>query len=152
MFYGVLIAGISLLAFLRVPVGMLSKAGLEISVQNLAAVLEDPDILSHCQTYAFTVLGLSQLFHAIGMRDVSRSVFRMNHRENTLMLAAVGIGIFLQVMVTEIPQLVNMFQTAALSGTEWRELLGLAAMPMVAHEILALLGMFGKERQKTCNS
>lgn len=152
MFYGFLIAGISLLAFLRVPVGMLSKAGLEISVQNLAAVLEDPDILSHCQTYAFTVLGLSQLFHAIGMRDVSRSVFRMNHRENTLMLAAVGIGIFLQVMVTEIPQLVNMFQTAALSGTEWRELLGLAAMPMVAHEILALLGMFGKERQKTCNS
>lgn len=152
MFYGFLIAGISLLAFLRVPMGMLAKSGLEISVQNLAAVLEDPDILSHCQTYAFTVLGLSQLFHAIGMRDVSRSVFRMNHRENTLMLAAVGVGIFLQVMVTEIPQLVAMFQTAALSGTEWRELLGLAAMPMVAHEILALLGMFSKERQKTCNS
>lgn len=151
MFYGFLIAGISLLAFLRVPVGLLVRSGLEISVENLAAVLADSDILAHCQTYAFTVLGLSQLFHAIGMRDVSRSVFRMNHRENTLMLAAVGVGIFLQVMVTEIPQLVSMFQTAALSGTEWRELLGLAAMPMVAHELLVLLGMFEKDRYKKSN-
>ena len=67
------------------------------------------------------------------------------------MLAAVGVGIFLQVMVTEIPQLVSMFQTAALSGTEWRELLGLAAMPMVAHELLVLLGMFGKDRYKKSN-
>lgn len=34
------------------------------------------------QTYAFTVLGISQLFHAIGMRDCEKSIFQMNHLEN----------------------------------------------------------------------
>lgn len=56
---------------------------------------------SPCQTYAFTVLGLSQLFHAVGMRDVEKSVFRMNPVNNLLMILAVVIGFALQIMVTE---------------------------------------------------
>lgn len=142
VFYGILIAGISLLAFLRIPISLLSQAGQEITVGNLAAALEDADVLAHCQTYAFTVLGLSELFHAIGMRDVGRSVFKMNHRENTLMLAAFTIGILLQMAVTEIPYLVSVFQTVELTGPEWLELLGLAAMPMAAHEVLVLVSRF----------
>ncbi|MDQ9832020.1 cation-translocating P-type ATPase C-terminal domain-containing protein, partial [Acinetobacter soli] len=57
VFYGILIAGLTLYAF------------------HLGG-----------QTYAFTVLGVSQLFHAIGMRDRDCSVFRMNHLENPLMI------------------------------------------------------------------
>ncbi|MEI3521516.1 MAG: hypothetical protein V8Q40_10885 [Anaerosacchariphilus sp.] len=41
---------------------------------------------------------MSQLFHAVGMRDVETSLFRMNHLENKLMLAAFAIGIGLQVL------------------------------------------------------
>lgn len=143
VFYGFLIAAISLLAFLRIPMGLLSHAGLAITVDNLAAALSETEILCRSQTYAFTVLGLSELFHAIGMRDVSRSVFRMNHRENTLMLVAFVIGILLQMAVTEIPPLVSMFQTVELSGVEWLELLALAAMPMMAHEVLVVLSWIG---------
>lgn len=143
VFYGVLIAVISLLAFLRIPIGILSKSGTEISLQSLAMILEEQEVLMRSQTYAFTVLGLSELFHAIGMRNVSRSVFRMNHRENTLMLVAFAVGILLQMAVTEIPQLVSMFQTVELGAAEWLELLGLAAMPMAAHEVLVLLNRFG---------
>lgn len=65
----------------------------------------------------FTVLGLSQLFHAVGMRDVGRSVVPVNHLENRLMLAAAALGVLLQVLVTENSRLVALFQTAALSGT-----------------------------------
>lgn len=65
-------------------------------------------MLARSQTYAFTVLGLSQLFHAVGMRDVGRSVFRMNHLENRLMLAAAALGVLLQVLVTENSRLVGL--------------------------------------------
>lgn len=152
LFYGFLIAVISLTAFLRLPVGILAAEGKRITAESLSLVLGDPAVLARSQTYAFTVLGLSQLFHAVGMRDVGWSVFRMNHLENRLMLVAAALGVFLQVLVTENSRLVALFQTAALSGTEWRELLFLAAAPLAAHELLAGLsrisgarGMAGKE-------
>ena len=146
LFYGLLIAVISLTAFLRLPVGILAAEGRRITVESLSLVLGDPAVLARCQTYAFTVLGLSQLFHAVGMRDVGRSVFRMNHLENRLMLAAAVLGVFLQVLVTENSRLVALFQTAALSGTEWRELLFLAAAPLAAHELLAGLSRISGAR------
>ena len=95
-------------------------------------------MLSKAQTYAFTVLGISQLFHAIGMRDTGRSVFRMKHLENRLMIAACVVGFGLQFAVTEIPFLIQAFGTAHLSGSEWLRLSVLAAAPLFAHEILLL--------------
>lgn len=146
LFYGFLIAVISLTAFLRLPVGILAAEGKRITAESLSLVLGDPAVLARSQTYAFTVLGLSQLFHAVGMRDVGRSVFRMNHLENRLMLAAAALGVLLQVLVTENSRLVALFQTAALSGTEWRELLFLAAAPLAAHELLAGLSRISGAR------
>lgn len=87
------------------------------------------------QTYAFTVLGVSQLFHAIGMRDVNKSIFRMNHLENPGMIAAFLIGLGLQILVTEIPWFVNAFQTVQLDLVSWIELLGISAIPLFIHEI-----------------
>ena len=56
------------------------------------------------------------------------------------------LGVFLQVLVTENSRLVALFQTAALSGTEWRELLFLAAAPLAAHELLAGLSRISGAR------
>ena len=111
VFYGMLIAGITLYAFYR--------GG---------------------QTYAFTVLGVSQLFHAIGMRDNRKSVFAMKHLENPFMIVAFGLGLGLQLMVTEIPCLVQAFGTVRLSFPQWQFLLGLSAVPLLMHEFLLLLG------------
>ena len=101
------------------------------------------------QTYAFTVLGISQLFHAIGMRDKDKSILRMNHLENPFMLIAFFLGLALQVLVTEVPFLVEAFGTAKLSFSQWRLLLGISAVPLVAHELLLLprklLGMGRKQ-------
>ncbi len=152
VFYGFLIAIISLTAFLKLPVSLLAHGGKDITIENLAEILSDVRILAHCQTYAFTVLGLSQLFHAVGMRNVGKSVFRMRHLENKLMVAAVVVGVFLQVMVTEIPQLVAVFQTAALTGGEWGELLILAAAPMAAHELLIFLSKLHKPKDNQDDS
>ncbi len=121
-FYGILIAGISLAAF--------ALPGLWQAEESL---------LARRQTYAFTVLGMSQLFHAIGMRDVNRSVFCMRPLVNKLMLFAVAIGFALQLVVTELPFLVKTFGTVPLSVGEWGILCGLAAMPLIAHEVIAVL-------------
>lgn len=153
-FYGLLIAIISTTAFLQLPVGLLLDQGLSVTLGNIRLLLGETDILNRCQTYAFTVLGMSQLFHAIGMRDVETSVFKMNHLENRLMIIAFAVGIGLQMIVTEIPYFVTLFGTCQLTVTDWVRLLVLASMPLLAHEILILLaylrehGLGTADRQK----
>lgn len=139
VFYGCLIAFISSIAFLQLPLGILSRKGLPVTLSNLRILMGSKELLGRCQTYAFTVLGISQLFHAVGMRDVETSVFKMNHLENKLMLAAFALGFVLQLLVTEVPYFISAFGTCSLSLKEWMLLTALSAMPLLAHEILALL-------------
>ncbi len=145
VFYGILIAGISLTAFFTVPFGILKAQGLPFSLETAAALLGREEVLLRAQTYAFTVLGMSQLFHAVGMRDVRKSVFSMNHLENRVMIFACLAGFALQFSVTEFPFFVRAFGTARLARWEWLYLSGLAAFPMIAHELLALFS--GREER-----
>lgn len=139
-FYGILIAGISLTAFLKLPLDILNAQHIPVSLANISSVLESEEILARAQTYAFTVLGMSQLFHALGMRDVYSSVFSMKRSVNLVMAGAFGAGFLLQFAVTEIPVLTAAFHTAALSMREWISLAILAAFPLLAHEVFVLTG------------
>lgn len=149
IFYGVLIAAISLTAFLKLPWEILMERQQAFTLANISMVLQNTEVLERAQTYAFTVLGISQLFHAWGMRDVRTSVFSRRSTFNPLMAAAFVIGLGLQMAVTEVPYLVGMFGTASLTFREWLVLLILAAFPVLAHEIF--VGLFrleaaGKEK------
>lgn len=144
LFYGVLIAGISLTAYLMLPWGALTSARREITLDGFREMLGNEGILMRAQTYAFTVLGVSQLFHAIGMRDTSRSVLGMRAGENKLMIAALVMGLILQMAVTRVPFLVNAFGTAWLSVGEWAMLIVLAMFPLLAHECIVLAGKLYK--------
>lgn len=148
LFYGCLISAISLTAFLTIPYEVIAGKGLPWTIANFKMVLSSDQILRHAQTYAFTVLGLSQLFHAVGMKDVRTSVFKMNLLSNKLMIAAFAVGFALQISVTEIPYLVQAFGTYALSLGEWIRLVILAAFPLLAHEILILTSMVPGHRKK----
>ncbi len=147
-FYGILIAVISTAAFLHLPAGMLLRENAPLTIAGIRDILSDPAVLSRCQTYAFTVLAMSQLFHAVGMRDVETSLFRLNHFENRWMIAAFLLGMGLQAAVTEVPSLVALFGTCRLSALEWIKLLLLAAMPLLAHEILVFLAFARGRREK----
>lgn len=144
-FYGVLIAGISLTAFITVPFQILKSKGIEISLANLSVLLQNPQLLMRAQTYAFTVLGMSQLFHAVGMRDIRKSIFRMNHMNNLWMIAACALGLLLQVAVTEVPFLIQAFGTVHLELREWIRLVILAAFPLLGHELIILFSREKKE-------
>ena len=143
LFYGALITGIGLAAFLVLPWGILAAEGeltgnLFTCVERLRELMSQEQILAKSQTYAFTVLGMCQLYHAIGMRDVQKSVFAMRPWDNLLMVAACIIGFILQFAVTEIPFLINAFGTSHLSGQEWLLLSALAAFPLLAHEVIVV--------------
>lgn len=149
--YGLVIGGISLAAFLKVPYDRIVMEGLPVSLHNILEGLKISAVLAKAQTHAFTVLGISQLFHAIGMRDVNRSVFRMDHRSNPQMLLALAVGIALQAAVTEIPFLVTLFGTVRLRMEEWLRLLALSVTPLFVHELLVLVGMAGiSVRRPSC--
>ncbi len=136
LIYGFLIAGISMTAFLLLPCTLLYRQNVPLTLDNIRQVLEIPAVLSRAQTYAFTVLGISQIFHAIGMRDTNTSVFCMKHFSNKLMIAAFLVGFGLQMMVTKIPYFINAFGTCSLSPKEWLQLILLSLMPLLVHELL----------------
>lgn len=143
VFYGMLIAAISLTAFLKLPWEILREGQQAFTLANISFVLGDGAVLARAQTYAFTVLGMSQLFHALGMQDVRTSVFAGwftgKRTFNPVMGAAFVLGILLQMAVTEVPYLVGMFGTASLAWSEWTALLVLAAFPVLAHEIFVVV-------------
>ncbi|MFA5638335.1 MAG: cation-translocating P-type ATPase [Anaerovoracaceae bacterium] len=114
--FGAVIAAVTLTAFLIAPTGDILKA----------------------QTYAFTVLAVSQLFNAVGMRDINKSVFKMNHKENPMMIVAFFTGLLLQILVTEAGFLNGIFETVHLTFTEWAMLFCLSMGPLVAHELLVI--------------
>ena len=142
-FYGLLIAGISLTAFFLPVLPAIREAGnVSCALEMLRSCLGQAGVLAKAQTYAFTVLGMSQLFHAVGMRDVEKSVFAMKHLENKLMLLAWAVGFLLQFAVTEVPFLVRAFGTNHLSLQEWGMLSLLSAIPLLAHEVTLLFSRF----------
>lgn len=145
--YGLVIGGVSLAAFLKVPYDKILAEGLPVSLHNVLQALRISAVLAQAQTHAFMVLGISQLFHAIGMRDVNRSVFKMNHRNNPYMILAFAAGILLQIAVTEIPPLIRLFGTVRLSLAEWLQLVALSATPLIVHELLVAVG---RKRYKDC--
>ena len=145
LLYGVLIACISIGAYLFLPVRLLVRNSLPVTPQNLKHLLEVPALLTRCQTYAFTALGMSQLFHAIGMRDVDCSLFKMNHLANRLMIAAFFVGLDLQLLVTTVPYFTQAFGTCLLTFTEWRLLLALSALPLLMHELVLIFRMLRRK-------
>ncbi|MBE5948827.1 MAG: cation-translocating P-type ATPase [Lachnospiraceae bacterium] len=140
LFYGSLIATISLLAFLTLPICIINRTpGLSLSLDTLKKLLTVPPILTKCQTYAFTVLGMSQLFHAIGIRNTEKSIFFNTQDKNPLLLISLIIGFILQLIITEVPYLCRLFGTSLLSISEWFGLLCLSTVPLLAHEMLIIL-------------
>lgn len=143
--FGLVIGLITLAAFLAKPISILSDTGMAITIDNIKLMMQNKSIYIHSQTYAFTTLGISQLFNAIGMRNLNRSVFRVNQFNNKMMILAFCVGFLLQISVTEIPFLTQVFGTAELSLKEWLSLVALSTAPIWFHELLVAVKFFKRK-------
>ena len=150
LIYGLLIAVLTLIAFLSIPFAELNRAGAEVSYSAIKNLLDtDSSILMKAQTFAFTTLAVSELFHAVGMRNLKKSFIRKDIFNNKLMVFAVAFGVTLQILVTEVSFLNNFFKTAKLDFAEWCFVLGISFMTLITHEVVvAIMKLKNKQLKK----
>lgn len=136
VFYGVIIFILTSIGFLILPITNLINLGLNVNYSNVKYMLDNQDILLRSRTYAFTILGISQLFHMIGMSNIKESFINIIKNHNWWRLIAFVIGFSLQILVTEFTPLINIFKTVQLSFKEWIYLILVSTIPLIFHEIL----------------
>ena len=153
--YGLLITLTTVFAFLMIP---LFEAGAK-SLPEIASLLNSSydafkeeirgatsiqdiqagSLYLQSVTSAFCVLGLSELFHMIGMTSIRKSFVHNFWSKNWLLWVAFIVGVGLQVAVVNIPGLNLFFKCYPLDIEHWGFVFALSAAPLVVHEIVALV-------------
>lgn len=144
--YSVVIGLITLAAFIYLPIKDCIESGIGCSLGNIITSLNNEEILVGSQTLAFCTLAMSELFHAIGMRDTETSLFRFKHLDNKIMILALVVGIAGQVLVTEVPFLTEVFGTTHMTLPMWLFVVALSIAPMIVHEIIVLIKKIKKAK------
>ena len=144
--YALLIAALVLGAFLWTPVKVMMAEGTSFSLSALAAILERPEVLMRAQTYAFCMFGMTEIIQAIGMRDSENSIFTFKLLDNKMMILAFFVGLAGQIVVTEIPFLINIFGTVTLSFQEWMWITLAACSNILLHEIIVICKKLKKKK------
>ena len=145
--YGLLITITTVFAFLMIPL----FEGHAHNLPEVAAILNEGydafkagdlqagSIYLQSVTSAFCVLGLSELFHMIGMTSIRKSFVHNFWSKNWLLWVAFVVGVGLQVAVVNIPGLNTFFKCYPLDIEHWGIVFALSAAPLVVHEIVALV-------------
>ena len=156
--YGLIISLITIAGFLLTAYHVFDVNGVAFTYQNLvnmsslpvgSAGADGETMLHHCQTVAFSVLAISQLFHMLGMSNLRESFVKVFTKKNWMMALAFAVGIALQLAVVEIPFLNNAFKTHNFDGFEWGIAFGLAVVPLALHEIVIFINYLRKKFKKT---
>ncbi len=87
------------------------------------------------ETMAFVTLSLCELFRAYTVRSERASIFQLGVFSNKYMQYAVGMSLFLLMVVVNVPFFQPIFNTQSLNVNEWLFVLGLALIPATAEEI-----------------
>jgi len=96
------------------------------------------------ETMAFVTLSLCELFRAYTVRSERASIFQIGVFSNRYMQYAVGLSIFLLLLVCAVPFLQPIFNTHFLTPREWSVVLGLGIVPAISEEITKLFLRMGK--------
>jgi Ca2+-transporting ATPase len=87
------------------------------------------------ETMAFVTLSLCELFRAYTVRSERVSIFKLGFFSNHSMQYAVGLSLFLLMLVVNIPFLQPIFNTHFLSLQEWGIVISFALVPAVSEEL-----------------
>lgn len=110
----------------------LNASGALQSNEAAAAVM----IFEDGRTMAFTTLSMAELFHMIGMSNLKQSFFKVFKGKNWFFIVAFVFGLVMQVVVTEVPGLTNLFtgHSRGLAPEYWGYCLALSLVVLVVHE------------------
>jgi hypothetical protein len=94
------------------------------------------EILTKAQTFAFSTLALSQLFHSFGIKRMNQSLFTKETFNNGLLIISLFFGILIQYLVTTVPFLSETFKTSILSTLEFVAILNFSIIPLIIHQVI----------------
>ena len=100
--------------------------------------------LIYARTMAFVVLAASQLFYSLSMRNSKKSIIKIGLLSNKLLIGAIIVGIFLQLVVISVPFLANAFGVHNLSLQDWILVIGFSLIPLIVNEIIKLIRRVSK--------
>jgi len=93
------------------------------------------DALRTAETMAFITLSLCELFRAYTVRSERASIFKIGVFSNKWMQYAVGLSVFLLLLVCVVPFLQDIFNTHWMTGMEWAVVFSLGILPAISEEI-----------------
>ena len=144
--YGALITIATLFAFLIVPI--VGNGDLTFNLNEIARRLVEDGLLGQAQTAAFCVLSFSELAHMLGMTSIRKSFVHNFKTHNKLLWISFGLGIALQLMVVLLPGLNTFFKCAGLAPWMWLMVALLSLLPLLVHEVVALILFLRKKSAK----
>ena len=97
------------------------------------------EILTYGRTMAFIVLTFSQLFYSLSMRNSKKTIFEIGFFGNKFLIGSIIIGIVLQIGLTSIPSIAQMFKVTAIDPSHWGMVIGLSLVPFVVNEIIKVI-------------
>ena len=133
VFYGVLVGGITLLAY-------------ALGEYVLSKDVTDPIMRDgYANTMAFATLVFCELTRAFAVRSEKRSIFQIGVFSNKTMNIAFVVGLGLQLCVLFIPPLQSIFSITNLPAEDWLIVVGLGLCPLIISEITKI---FSRARDK----
>jgi len=94
------------------------------------------EVLTYSRTMAFVVIAASQLFYSLSMRNFEKSIIKIGVFSNRYLIGAIGIGLFLQLIVISVPILASAFSVHNLNLRDWAIVIAFALTPLIVNEII----------------
>lgn len=113
-----------------------------LGLQAWAVHAENP----HWQTMVFNVLCLSQMGHALAIRSNTQSFFSMGIFSNKPLIGTVLLTAVLQLAITYVPFLQNIFNTQALTLTEFLIVGAVSSLVFIVVEIAKAIIRFKRKK------
>lgn len=99
----------------------------------------DPAIMEYSRTLAFMVLIVSQLFYALSLQHVQKSIFNNKMFRNKLLWLALIGGISIQLIIIYVPVLRNMLHLQIPDKNGWLVIVVLGALPLLISELFKII-------------
>ena len=93
------------------------------------------------ETMTFAVLAFSQIIHGLNVRSNKQSIFEVGLFTNKYYLGAASISIVLQLIVLNVPIVMDLFKVVPLTGAQMGIVVILSLAPIVIVELLKGLGV-----------
>jgi Ca2+-transporting ATPase len=104
-------------------------------------------VVEYARTMAFMVLVMCQLFYSLAVRNSSKSIFQIGVFSNKYLTGAILLGVFLQLIVVEIPMMQRAFHLQMLDLHGWIIAISLGLVPLLVNEIFKIFIRISRRNQ-----